>query len=272
MLEPRTRFEVKHLSPALGTLVSDMNLSAASPEQVADLLDLLAKRLVLFFEDQDLDPESLLTVASRFGTPVPYPFVDGLPGFPSVVEVRKLPGETRNFGGVWHSDTAYLESPAMGALLYALEVPPVGGDTLFSNMYSAYETLSPGLRRFLGKRRAVNDADKPQIAATRQTHLKKGPKATHPVVRTHPVTGRQLLFLNRAHTTHFEGMTIAESRPLLDFLFNLQIREEFTCRFSWRPGSLAFWDNRACQHYPLNDYPGESRRMLRVSLAGSKPL
>ena len=141
-------------------------------------------------------------------------------------------------------------------------------------MYLVFEQLSIGMRKLLSGLVGVNDADKPEIVATRvdrQSQLKKGLKAEHPVIRTHPVTGRQLVYVNRAHTTHFVGMTELESSPILAHLFELTIRPENTCRFHWQPGSLAFWDNRACQHYPLNDYNGEFRHMLRISLAGDKP-
>ena len=206
----------------------------------------------------------------------PYPFVKDMPGFPGVIEVKKLPDETENFGGVWHTDTPYLPEPAAAAMLYGDVIPTSGGDTLFANMYDAYDALSPGLKTLLGRLRAHFDADKAAIAATRQHRTDQPPMrhltAEHPVVRTHPRSGRKLLYVSRAHTTRFVGWTEAESQDLLAYLFDQQNREEFTCRFSWTPGSVAFWDNRACQHYPLNDYPGELRRMLRVSLAGEAPV
>ena len=177
---------------------------------------------------------------------------------------------------MWHSDTAYLESPAKGALLYAIEIPPIGGDTLFANMNSAYEALSPGLQKMLSTMSAVNDADKNEIVQTRLNRISEVPqkklKAEHPVIRTHPETGQKLLYVNRAHSTRFSDMTRAESADLLEYLFELQSRPEQCCRFSWQKGSLAFWDNRACQHYPLNDYHGYKRLMHRISLAGDKPV
>ncbi len=274
MSETSTQYQVTPLSPNIGAVVEGVDLRTLPGDGIAEIKALLASHLVLFFRNQQLDAASLRTAACLFGEPTPYPFVDGIENFPEVVEVKKLPEEKQNFGGVWHSDTAYLDKPAMGALLYAVELPATGGDTLFSNMYLAWETLSPGMQEMLSGLNAVNDADKAEIAATRtdrQTSFKKGLTASHPVVRTHPVTGRKLLYVNRAHTTHFEGMSVEESRGLLEYLFQHQVHEEFTCRFTWAPGSVAFWDNRACQHYPLNDYHGHTRRMLRVSLAGDTP-
>jgi taurine dioxygenase len=196
-----------------------------------------------------------------------------------VLPIVKEPEERANFGGVWHTDTAYLERPAMATMLYALETPPVGGDTMFANLYLAWETLSPGLQRLLEPLRAVHIAGKPVALQTREEmHTKRGTaasvettSATHPVARRHPETGRRALYVSLAHTTRFEDMSEAESAPLLDYLFAHQIRPELTCRFQWRPGSLALWDNRCSLHYPLNDYHGHRRVMHRVSLMGDRP-
>jgi taurine dioxygenase len=232
----------------------------------------LLDHCVVFFRDQVLSPAELLAAAARFGTPVPYPHVEGLPGLPEVIEVRKLPEETVNFGGVWHSDTAYLESPAAAALLYAVQTPDEGGDTIFTNMYDVFDSLSPGLKSLLESLEAINDADKAGIAATRPEGAMRGLRAEHPVVRTHPETGRKLLYVNRAHTTQFSGWTPDESAGLLNYLFDVIEQPVFSYRFKWSPGSLAFWDNRACQHFPVNDYHGSHRLMHRVSLGGEKPV
>jgi taurine dioxygenase len=167
----------------------------------------------------------------------------------------------------------------MGAMLLALEVPPVGGDTLFANMYLAYEALSDGMKRLLDGLVAVSSSAKADVSRTREDRIKDSAgeharevfEAAHPVVRTHPETGRKALYVNIAHTVRFDGMTEAESAGLLEFLHQHQVRPEFTCRFSWRPGSLAFWDNRAAQHNPINDYHGFRRVMHRISLAGDVP-
>jgi taurine dioxygenase len=213
------------------------------------------------------------------GTPVEYPFVKGLPGYPHVIEVKKLEHERANFGGVWHSDTAYLDEPPMGSMLLAREIPPYGGDTLFANQYLAYEALSKGMKRMLDGLEGINTSAKADVSKTREDRIKsdgreearKDYSAAHPVVRTHPETGRKALYVNVAHTARLEGMTEEESAPLLGYLFQHQVRPEFTCRFSWQVGSIAFWDNRCAQHNPVNDYHGFRRVMHRITLAGERP-
>ena len=248
--------EVKPISGALGAEITGVDLARdlGDPTVVAALRQALLDHLVIFFRDQDLSPEQLLETARAFGTPTAYPFVAGLRDHPLVVPVIKREEERINFGGIWHSDTAYLERPPLGSLLYALEVPACGGDTLFANQYLAYETLSPGLQALLAGLKAVNIAAMIRSAptgASLETHA-----ATHPVVRTHPETGRRALYVNLGHTARFENMTEAESAPLLDFLFSHQVREEFTCRFQWRPsshGSKVFHPNT---HYAHATSPG----------------
>jgi taurine dioxygenase len=213
------------------------------------------------------------------GEPSEYPFVKGLEGYPEITEVVKEKDERINFGGVWHSDTTYLECPPMGTILYAREIPPVGGDTIFASMIAAYEALSPGMRRLLDGLTAVNSADKGDAAATRADLRRQRPKdegdtvttSEHPIVRTHPETGQKAIYVNPGHTLRIAGLSEAESAPILEFLYRHQKRPEFTCRFRWRLGSLAFWDNRAVQHYPLNDYHGHRRAMQRITLAGDRP-
>ncbi len=246
---------------------------------IADIRRVWLQYGVVFFRDQDLSPARFLALSRLFGQPVEYPFVRGLEGFPEITPVIKLEHERVNFGGVWHSDTAYLERPPMATMLIAREVPPLGGDTMFASMAAAYEALSPGLRATLDGLRAVNSSRKADASRTREDRQKERGSATsadmleaeHPVVRTHPETGRKALYVNAGHTLRFAGWTIEESRPLLEYLFRHQIRPEFTCRFRWQPGSIAFWDNRCTQHYPLNDYHGYRRVMHRVTLAGDTP-
>ena len=216
---------------------------------------------------------------TRFGTPVEYPFVHGISGFPEIIEVAKLEHEKTNFGGIWHSDTTYLEEPPMGSMLLAREVPPQGGDTIFANQYLAYEALSDGMKRMLDGLRALSSSAKADVTKTREDRMrdrgryegKQVYQALHPVVRTHPETGRKALYVNVGHTVRFKNMTEEESAPLLDFLYAHQTRPELTCRFNWRVGSIAFWDNRAAQHYPINDYHGYRRVMHRITLAGDVP-
>jgi taurine dioxygenase len=220
-----------------------------------------------------------MAFARRLGEPIEYPFVKGIAGFPQIIEVKKLEHETANFGGVWHSDTAYLDTPPMASMLLAREVPPYGGDTLFANMVLAFESLSEGLRKMLEGLKAVNSSAKADVTKTREDRIRSDGReaaprayaAEHPVVRTHPETGRKALYVNVAHTVRFAGMTEEESAPLLEYLFRHQIRPEFTCRFAWRPGSIALWDNRCAQHNPVNDYHGHRRLMHRITLAGDRP-
>jgi taurine dioxygenase len=273
-------FELRPLASALGAEIHGVDLAAdLSDGMVAALRQALLDHLVIFFRDQDLPPARLLALAKRFGTPNEYPFVKGLDGYPEVIAVTKLPHETVNFGGVWHSDTTYLQEPPMATLLVAREVPPVGGDTLFANQYLAYESLSKRMQQLLQGLRGVSSSAKADASRTREDRIRSDgtaePRklliAEHPAVRTHPETGRKALYVNVAHTVGFAGMTEEESMPLLGFLFRQQISPEFTCRFRWEAGSLAIWDNRCVQHYAMNDYHGHKRVMHRITLVGDKP-
>ena len=266
---------VTPIAGSIGAEIGDVDLSAdLDDEVVAEIRRAWLEHLVVFFRDQPLECDRFLAVARRFGTPVEYPFVPGLDGYPEIIAVTKLPSETVNFGGIWHSDTAYLQEPPMATMLLAREVPPAGGDTLFANMYAAYEALSPAMQDVLAPLRAVNSSALADVSKTREDRIRDGGsadavteyEAPHPVVRTHPETGRKALYVNVAHTARFEGMTEEESRPLLQFLFQHQVRPEFTCRFQWRVGSLTMWDNRCAQHYPINDYHGWKRVMHRITM------
>jgi len=272
---------VRPIAGALGAEIEGVDLSDdLDGNTVAALRRALLDHLVVFFRAQDLSLDAFLAFARHFGTPIEYPFVKGLDGYSEIIEVAKLEHERVNFGGIWHSDTTYLETPPMGSLLLAREVPPVGGDTLFANMYLAYEALSVGMRRLLDGLIAVSSSAKADVSRTREDRVRSAPAgaserqftAEHPVVRTHPETGRKALYINTAHTVRFSGMTEAESAPLLNFLFEHLTRPEFTCRFRWTSGALAFWDNRATQHNPINDYHGYRRVMHRITLAGDRPV
>jgi taurine dioxygenase len=270
--------QVSPIAGALGAEVRGVDLAQPlAPEVVGEIRQALFAHLVIFFRQQRLGPAELLAFAGQFGQPTEYPQLRGLPGFPQVIAVTKLEHERVNFGGVWHSDTTYLERPPLGSVLYAVEVPPCGGDTLFANQYLAYEALSEGLKKTLAGLIGVNSSAKAEISRTREDRLREAGVelkvliGNHPMVRTHPETGRRALYVNAAHTTHFRGWTVEESQPLLTYLIAHQVRPEFTCRFRWEPGSLAFWDNRCAQHNPVNDYHGFRRVMHRVALAGDLP-
>ncbi|HET7670778.1 MAG TPA: TauD/TfdA family dioxygenase [Burkholderiales bacterium] len=270
---------VRRIAGALGAEISGVDLRKLDEAQTRAIRQAWLEHLVVFFRDQQLEPAQFMAFAKRIGKPIEYPFVKGIPGFAEIIEVKKLEHEKVNFGGVWHSDTAYLEVPPMASMLYALEIPPYGGDTLFSNMYAAYEALSDGMKRLLEPLVAVNSSAKADVTRTREDRLKtdgsdkagKELSAEHPVVRTHPETGRKALYVNFAHTARFKDMTEKESAPLLEFLFQHQVKPEFTCRFVWQVGSLALWDNRCAQHNPVNDYHGYRRVMHRITLEGDRP-
>jgi len=272
--------DVRPLSGALGAEILGIDLAHDfGDETVAAIRAAWLEHLVIFFRQQTLSPAQFLKLASRFGEPVEYPFVKGLEGFPQITPVIKLEHEKINFGGLWHSDTAYLERPPMATMLIARETPPRGGDTLFANMYLAYETLSDGMRRMLDGLTIVNSSAKADVTKTREDRVRDSAKndarqeyvAEHPVVRTHPETGRKALYANGGHALRFRDMTVEESAPLLSYLFSHATRPEFTCRFRWEEGSIALWDNRCTQHNPVNDYHGFRRVMHRVTLKGDVP-
>jgi taurine dioxygenase len=271
---------VKPIAGAIGAEICGSDLSQDLDDAaVAAIRAAWLRHGVVFFRDQDLPPARFLAFARRFGYLTEYPFIKGLDDYPEIIQVVKLEHEKTNFGGIWHSDTAYLELPPMATMLIAREVPPFGGDTLFANMYAAYDTLSEGMKQLLDGLVAINCSAKAAVTRTREDRVRDNAKndgkmeyiSRHPVVRTHPETGRKALYINPGHTQRFEDMTEAESAPLLAYLFQHQTRPEFTCRFSWKPGSLAFWDNRCVLHNPINDYHGYRRVMHRVTLAGDKP-
>ena len=252
-----SHIDVYPVSGALGAEITGVDISLPlDAEVVSEIRKALLNHLVIFFQNQFITPQQQLNFAEQFGVPMDYPQLKGLPECPLVTEVIKLEHETLNFGGVWHSDTTYLQQPPMASMLYAIEIPPYGGDTLFSNQYIAYETLSDGLKKTLSELVAVNTSSKPEVSMTREDRMREAGmelnilSASHPAVRTHPETGSKALYLNRAHTTHFKDWTELESKSLLEFLFHHQVRTEFTCRFSWEKNSLAFWDNRCVQHNP----------------------
>ena len=273
-------FKIRPIAGAIGAELHGVDLGGSlSSDTIGAIRQALLDQAVIFFRDQALPPDRFLALARRFGTPVEYPFLKGIEGFPEIITVSKLEHETINFGGVWHSDTTYLHEPPMATLLVAREVPEAGGDTIFANQYLAYETLSDGMKRLLAGLKVIASSAKADSSRTREDRIKSDGSADarklltaeHPVVRTHPETGRKALYVNRAHTVGFVGMTEEESAPLLEFLFRHQIRPEFTCRFRWAAGSLAIWDNRCAQHYAINDYAGQRRVMQRITLAGDRP-
>ena len=270
--------EVHNSTPHIGAEIRGVDLSnPLGNQQFQEVHYALMDRLVIFFRDQKLAPHEQLAFARRFGEPMEYPQLKGLPECPLITPVLKLAHEKVNFGGVWHADTTYLTQPPMASMLYAVEIPPYGGDTIFANQYLAYQTLSDGLRTTLDGLVGVNTSTKADASKTREDRLKEAGAemkvltSEHPAARTHPETGRKALYVNQGHTARFKGWTEEESRPLLEYLFQHQVRPELCCRFQWQPGSIAFWDNRCAQHNAVNDYAGFKRLMHRVTLAGDTP-
>ncbi len=281
--------EVEPLTSALGAEIRGIDLSEAlSNTELNAIHQAFLENQVIFFRDQNITPEQHLGFARKFGELDIHPFAAGLDDYPEIMPVVKEAEDTVsiNFGGTWHSDVTFYEKPALGSVLYALDVPQSGGDTLFSNMYLAYETLSDGLRETLDGMQAVHNASRSFGLNSRTTlRSREGgdvsmrvradeeaeKEVVHPVIRTHPETGRKLLFVNYNFTQRFVGWTKEESEPLLTYLWDHAARPEFTCRFRWRKGSIAFWDNRCTQHLALNDYHGARREMHRVTICGDKP-
>ncbi len=273
--------DIRKISGALGAELLGVDLAAGlNAAQAKEIRQALLDNLVIFLRNQSLASHQFLSFAKAMGEPIEYPFIKGLEGFPHIIEVKKLEHEKVNFGGIWHSDTTYLDIPPMGSMLLSREVPPYGGDTLFANQYLAYEALSSTMKGLLDGLTGISSSARADVSKTREDRIKtdgkeaapKEYRADHPVIRTHPETGRKALYVNVAHTAGIKGMTDEESAPLLEFLFRHQVKPEFTCRIRWEPNAVAFWDNRCAQHNPINDYHGFRRVMHRITLQGDKPV
>ncbi len=277
---------IRPVAPACGAEVFGLDLANPPADAMRRVADALARHAVLFFRDQRITPEQQLEVTRRFGDILRVPYIRHLEAYPDIIAVLKEADERgiSTFGGTWHSDFSFLDAPPSLTLLYALELPPLGGDTLWASQYAAYDALSPGLRRLLDPLRAVQTAwphgtrgPGPGTAVSRSIGMvRNDPEAdrevAQPVVRVHPVTGRRALFVNPVYTERFEGMTLDESRPLLQYLFGHATRAEFTCRLRWAPGTLAVWDNRCLLHLAINDYDGSRRLLHRTTVAGERPV
>ncbi len=273
---------VTRYGPALGAVIDGVDLSQDFDDEViAEIRKALLENLVIFFRDQEMTPEQHLAFARRFGTLNQHDQVKGMEEYPDIIEVRKEADDERNFGGAWHGDVTYLEEPPLGSILYAKEVPPIGGDTLWSNCYLAFEQLSSGMREMLDGKMVIHTPALIYGVASRDwskdSSMDSHPNETahyeteHPLIRTHPETGRKCLYVSGAYTPRLKDMTEEESAPLLDFLMTHLTREPFTCRWRWQAGDVAFWDNRCTLHYALNDYSGYRRIMHRVTINGDRP-
>lgn len=246
---------------ALGATVEGIDLAHATPDELGYLKSALDEHLVVYVPDQNLDRFALSRLGRYFGPPFLHPIVNnGFADCPDVLELLRKPEDQISFGGEsWHADVTWMRPGGYVSILHGLEIPPVGGDTGFSSTQAAFAALSPGLQTMLSGMRAVHTYF--------WYELREGPEhtVTQPVVRTHPVTGRCGLYVNRMFTSRFENMTVDESAPLLDYLCSHMEKHDFTCRFRWKAGGVLLWDNRFTLHYPMNDLTGQRRRMIRTT-------
>ncbi|MCR9097059.1 MAG: TauD/TfdA family dioxygenase [bacterium] len=260
-----------------GAVVHGVDLAKMDDETWGTIHRAFLDHGVIFFRDQDLAPDAHIALARRFGPIVVNKFFPESDVRAEIAEVRKEPEQQTNIGGGWHTDHSYDEVPAKGSILVARELPRQGGDTLFANMHAAYEALSDGLKKTLCTLRSVHSNDhlygedgiyhKTDLAGMLQGKDLVG-RAVHPGVIRHPETGRPALYVNPGHTRGFEGWTVEESLPLLQFLYSHASSDAFTCRFEWAPGSVAIWDNRSTWHMAMNDYHGERRLLHRITIDG----
>ncbi len=269
---------IRPTTHALGAEILDVDINDLSDSDFDQIRKAFVDHAVIFLRNQKLTPDQHVAFAERWGSINVNRFFGNVEGYPQIAEVRKEPGQTANIGGSWHTDHSYDEIPAMGSILLAREVPPTGGDTLFASMYAAYDALSDGFKQTLQGLNAVHSSRHVfgnAMPANKGFEGRIGnaeaatQDAVHPMVIEHPESGRKALYVNPGFTIGIEGWKHEESRPLLNLLYRHAVRPEFTYRFKWQAGSIAFWDNRATWHYALNDYHGEMRLMHRITLDGS---
>ncbi len=265
--------------PGAGAEIGNVNLAQLSDEDFAVIRGAYADYGVIFFRDQDITEEEHLAFARRWAPIDINRFLKAHPRHPEIAVLTKERDQAENIGGAWHTDQSYDLAPAMGSILVARELPAEGGNTLFASMYAAYDALSPAMKQRLAPLKAVHSA-KHIFGKGALYGKERGDRignsdaadalkdAVHPVVITHPLSGKKALYVNLAYTTKIVGMPEAESRELLAELFVHAIRPDFVCEFTWRPGSIAFWDNRSTWHYAQNDYHGQRREMHRITLEG----
>ncbi len=277
-----TAFEVVPVSGVIGAEIHGLDLGAPLDDTtIDDLRQAFTAHQVLFFRDQHLTPDQQIAFGRRFGELGSHPYVEGNTEHPEIIDVVTEPDDRINFGGGWHTDVTFLPVPDLGSILYGVEIPPVGGDTLFASQLAAYDALSDTMKGLLDGLVGIHSAG-PQFGgagySTQSTAMTtKGvddavaSRVEHPVVITHPETGRKGLYVNPAFTVGIKGLHKAESQALLRFLYRHATAEPMTCRFKWQPGSVAMWDNRSVQHYALHDYKGHRRRMRRITIQGAAP-
>ena len=277
--------EVVPIAGALGAEITGVDLAAPLPEEVfAEVHQAFLAHAVVFFRDQSLAPAQQIAFARRFGEPEVHPIVEGSHEHPELVRVWKPAGESASFGTGWHTDNSFFPCPSLGSVLHGIVIPPYGGDTIFASTERAYDALSEGLRRMLDGLVAVHSASRAYDPANVGEAKYRGEapmryrwsesireEVLHPVVRTHPETGRKSIYVNPMFTLRIRGLAEAESGALLGFLFAHCAKPDWSCRFRWTPGAVAIWDNRCAWHYALDDYREFERVMHRVTIAGDRP-
>jgi taurine dioxygenase len=272
-------FELHPLTPTIGAEITGVDLrEPLDATTLADMRAALLEWKVLFFREQDVTTEQHLTFAASFGKLEVHPFAPHKPGYPEVLAITHN-RESRGRENTWHSDVTWRLEPSLGSILRSLEIPPVGGDTLFADMYAAYDGLTDEVKERIDGKTAIHDfgffreamRKRGKSEAEIEAFNKAYPPAEHPVVRTHPETGKKGIYVNAAFTKHIVDMDAAESKSLLRHLYAQAAIPEYQCRFRWTVNALAFWDNRASQHYAASDYWPAVRRMERVTIIGDKP-
>lgn len=279
-----TRIKVRPIADTFGAEIGGVDLSERLDQ---DTLDEIARTFlahgVIAFRDQNLDHFQHKAFARHFGPLEVHPIVNGLENHPEVIAMRKPAGESASFGVGWHSDNSFLAEPSLGSVVYAEIIPPSGGDTLFADQAAAYEALPEGMKRLLDGLTAIHSAHDAYTSPSAEPKYEGKTAITfrrsdaidnvveHPVICTHPSTGRKALYVNPMFTQNFKDMSREESAPLLDYLFTHASQPEFQCRFQWQPGSVAFWDNRRVMHNALDDYQDFERLLYRVTVQGERP-
>jgi taurine dioxygenase len=265
--------ELRHLSPSIGTEVHGVDLREPLTDDLFKYLNsLLVDRKVIFFRDQDITSDQHMDFARKWGELEVLPFLDYDADDNEILLITRGPGE-RGKENVWHTDVSWRECPSLGSVLRALKVPEVGGDTMWCDMVAVYEALSPAMKEMIADLRAIYSVEgiARQEAVDVDAVLAQFPPQEHPVVRTHPESGKKLLYLATGHLQRIKGLGRDESNMLVSQLTSYASIPEFQCRFHWEPNSIAFWDNRSTQHYAISDYFPQERHMQRVTIKGDKP-
>ena len=264
---------VSPMTPAIGAEIGNIDLRKVSSHEIADIRAALLEYKVVFFRDQSLTQAEHISFAREFGDLEIHPATPKSQSNPEVLHIAHGP-ESKGKENFWHSDVTWREKPSLGSILKAVEVPAVGGDTLFANMVMAYELLPDDIKEVITGRVAVHDIARVfagRLNKSAEELRERYPPMEHPIVRTHPETGESVLYVNTAFTSHIKDMEEGDSTRLLRKLYRTAANPEIQCRFRWQPGSLAFWDNRASQHFASSDYFPQVRKMERVTIAGDRP-